>query len=77
MAGGMGLRATRGPLDGCQGQAGLRVLKAPTLQGRRGRGTDVLPWQQMAGAWVQEALSSKVMSSNSRSPGNLACGHCG
>lgn len=61
----------------CQGQAGLRMLKAPTLRGHRGRGTDVLPWQQMAGAWVQEASSSKVMSSKSWSPGNLACGHCG
>lgn len=72
MAGGMGVRTTC-----CQGQAGLCMLKAPTLRGHRGRGTDVLPWQQMAGAWVQEVSSSKVMSSKSRSPGNLACGHCG
>jgi hypothetical protein len=55
------------------------VLKhpTPTLWGHRGRGTDVLSWQQMAGAQAQEAASSKVKSSNSQSPGDLVRRHCG
>lgn len=53
----------------------LKASPSHSLGSQGGRGTDVLSWQQMAGAQAQEASSSKVTSSNSQSPGNLVCGH--
>lgn len=68
----------RARCEGCPGPASPCAEAPPpiTLWGHGGRGTDVLSWQQMAGAQAQEASSSKVTSSDSQSPGNLVCGRC-